>query len=319
MQTNMTSTKDVPPVWDGVEPELHWRAKKREIRLWQEDSDVARERQGVRLFRALQGKAKTMADVLPDDQIKGPLGVEQIIRFFDEQYASHIQLQHEREFEELFYTGARQSDETYAAFILRRQAEMARCETYAHGTLPTHAKGKLLLRQARLTQTQMQRVLTWLEGYRDHVTVGEALRKLDTEMELQTSAVGSGEHSAKSMWQEARRMRWDPTTGMTVIAGGKKQTIRNCSSCTARRTMWASHQRAMLALWPAGHAGPSRALQSQPQQRTAAKTFFVDFQSVDKGSAAQTHSGEYGESFLLLPGNLSIVDTGAVNGLCGLQ
>eukprot|EP00971_Amphidinium_carterae_P190064 3772849-Amphidinium_carterae.2 len=64
---NSTTThKDQPPIRDGNEPELYWRAKKREIRLWQSDTDVARERQGIRPFRALQGKAKLMADVFPD-------------------------------------------------------------------------------------------------------------------------------------------------------------------------------------------------------------------------------------------------------------
>eukprot|EP00971_Amphidinium_carterae_P336232 6472477-Amphidinium_carterae.2 len=468
MQANSATSfhKDQPPVWDGNEPELYWRAKKREIRLWQEDTDVTRERQGIRLFRALQGKAKQLADVLPDTSIKGPLGVESIIHFFDQQYQSHLRLQQEKEFEELFYTGTRASDETFDAFVLRREAETARYEQYAQGALPTHTKGKLLLRQSRLTQAQMSRVLTWLEGFRDHVSVSEALAKLDTEMEMQTMA--GGDHTSKSMWQypedqdflqfaqtevdgewstdwwydeddeelvvlygesndvgyasdgenevwihpwdlenefeaeslqmnlasfaavqkakmDKKRQRGFPSwsgaggksRGLTTFApsgfgkgkhkgkgkgkskdkdkgkykGGDRMSMLRDQRDERRRQGGMTkvkvnklHQR--VRCWRCGqlgHMAASCTLQQQQQQhyaaqsssmtsvsdqaipsrsqpqRNAAKTFFVDFQSVDNGSLAHGCSGEFGHNFLLLPGNLSVVDTGAVNGLCGIQ
>eukprot|EP00971_Amphidinium_carterae_P122615 2427689-Amphidinium_carterae.2 len=464
------NTKDVPPIWDGVDPEVYWRSKRREIRLWQEDSDLAKDRQGVRLFRALQGKAKVMADVLTDAQIRGPHGVEQIIAFFDQQYESHLRLQHEREFDELFFTGTRQNEETFAAYILRRTADMQRYETYALGTLPTHMKGKVMLKQARLSQAQLSRVLTWLDGYRDHISVSEALRKLDAEMELQSSASGA-EHTGKSLWQGSEEMEYaqidagewegaeywqseywwdDQEDPELMILYGEANDAGYASDCDEvwvypwdlyeeldgealelNLASFAAVQRAKMekrkqrgfpswgkdskkgltTFWPSsfgkskgkskgkgksknkdkdkgkdrfsalrdqrddrrrqngmmrvpaaklhqrvrcwrcgqmGHMAANCSMQSHPQQmqhfaanesaaaasssrltqqqqqqqqtqRTAAKTFFVDFQSVDKGIAAQVHTGEFGNNFLLLPGNLSIVDTGAVNGLCGIQ
>eukprot|EP00971_Amphidinium_carterae_P190065 3772849-Amphidinium_carterae.3 len=58
---------------------------------------------------------------------------------------------------------------------------------------------------------------------------------------------------------------------------------------------------------------------SWPAPHPACHSSVVDFQSVDEDTAAHTQmSGEFGENFLLLPGKLSVVDTGAVNGLFSL-
>ena len=52
---------DPPPTWNGENPEKEWRSMRRELTLWIEDSELRPAKQGVRLWRSLQGKAKVLA------------------------------------------------------------------------------------------------------------------------------------------------------------------------------------------------------------------------------------------------------------------
>eukprot|EP00971_Amphidinium_carterae_P033304 655836-Amphidinium_carterae.1 len=61
---------DPPPTWDGESPELRWRSIRRSLVLWSEDTEVPKARQGLRLYRSLQGKAATMGELMTDDSIR---------------------------------------------------------------------------------------------------------------------------------------------------------------------------------------------------------------------------------------------------------
>eukprot|EP00971_Amphidinium_carterae_P134455 2664499-Amphidinium_carterae.2 len=109
--------------------------------------------------RAMRRRWRTFFPTQASRGQQGP--VELIIAFFDVQYESHLRLQHEREFEELFYTGTRQGDETFASFILRWEAEMSRYGAYAHGTLPTHIHYEQAIYET-MDRSEFQRCRLWV-------------------------------------------------------------------------------------------------------------------------------------------------------------
>eukprot|EP00971_Amphidinium_carterae_P319267 6345871-Amphidinium_carterae.1 len=77
---------------------------------------------------------------------------------------------------------------------LLRSAVSTSLKAAASRSCSTQARAQLmrLLRvsaEERVRDSKLK-VLTWLEGFRDHVTVSETLKKVDTEMELQSTAGG---------------------------------------------------------------------------------------------------------------------------------
>eukprot|EP00971_Amphidinium_carterae_P150040 2974122-Amphidinium_carterae.2 len=57
-------SRDQPPIWNGEDPARRWRAMRRERVLWGQDTETPPSRQAVRVFRALQGVAKQLAQQL---------------------------------------------------------------------------------------------------------------------------------------------------------------------------------------------------------------------------------------------------------------
>eukprot|EP00971_Amphidinium_carterae_P249965 4961711-Amphidinium_carterae.1 len=91
--------RDPPPAWDGESPELRWRSTRRALVLWSEDTEVPASRQGLRLYRSLQGKAATMAELMDDNSIRGNEGFQRILKFFDDMYTHHLRMAYDQDFD----------------------------------------------------------------------------------------------------------------------------------------------------------------------------------------------------------------------------
>eukprot|EP00971_Amphidinium_carterae_P352950 6492779-Amphidinium_carterae.6 len=108
----------------------------------------------------------------------------------------------EVDFEQTLFAGHRRHDESFLQFLSRKQLEFTRYEATLTlcGELPSHLRGKLLLRQAHLSTAQSQRILQWLAGSREEIVVRQALSKLDTDVDL--TNVMTGQIAApKSLWE----------------------------------------------------------------------------------------------------------------------
>eukprot|EP00971_Amphidinium_carterae_P336930 6473518-Amphidinium_carterae.1 len=95
--------RDPPPPWDGESPELRWRSTRRSLVLWSEDTEVPKAKQGLRLYRSLQGKAATMAELIEDTSIRGEKGFQNILDFFDNMYTQHMRLAYDQDFDRALY------------------------------------------------------------------------------------------------------------------------------------------------------------------------------------------------------------------------
>eukprot|EP00971_Amphidinium_carterae_P348257 6490405-Amphidinium_carterae.1 len=195
-------SRDLPPVWDGVSPETRWRLVRREITMWAADTETPANRQGVRVWRQLQGRAKELAEPLSDSTLMSSGGLLAVLTHFDTLYHGALQLTAEVDFEQALFAGHRRHDESFLQFLSRKQLEFTRYEaTLTLGEeLPSHLRGKLLLRQARLSTAQSQRILQWLAGSREETVVRQALAKLDTDVDL-TNAMTGQAAAPKSMWE----------------------------------------------------------------------------------------------------------------------
>eukprot|EP00971_Amphidinium_carterae_P271968 5397502-Amphidinium_carterae.2 len=105
----------------------------------------------------------------------------------------------ELDFDAALFSGSRQSGESFLAFVARKTVEFARYEHGAQCQLPDHLKAKVLLRQCKATEKQMQRLLAWLDGQRTEAAVRLALGKLDTDLDVALATGGSID--SKVLWQ----------------------------------------------------------------------------------------------------------------------
>eukprot|EP00971_Amphidinium_carterae_P341895 6480958-Amphidinium_carterae.1 len=175
--------RDPPPAWTGENPG-QWRQVRRDVLLWAADTDLPPIKRGVRFFRQLGGRARLLADGLEDTRLMSTDGLQYVINHFDVIYKDTLEVEKELEGERALFQGQKTSEENFVAYIHRRLVEFARYESVLGEPLPAALKGKLLVRQARLTSSQAQQITTWLDGSRDMVSIQSALCRLDTDRDL---------------------------------------------------------------------------------------------------------------------------------------
>eukprot|EP00971_Amphidinium_carterae_P195442 3878536-Amphidinium_carterae.1 len=105
--------RDQCPVWDGDSPAERWRMVRRSIVLWSEDTELAKAKQGVRLFRSLVGKAAQLGECLSDDEIKSDNGLQKILGYFDQLYDGYLAIARDRDVEETIHGGRKKVSETF--------------------------------------------------------------------------------------------------------------------------------------------------------------------------------------------------------------
>ena len=173
------------PIWGGEKVAHRWKRKRREILLWRDDQpEGVADRLGVRLFRGLVGKAADLAEPIPDSVIRSPDAVDRIIAHFDTLYRGFLDIADDKLFEQALYSGVRLNSEEMITYTSRKIVELTAYEKNAGATLPTNTRGKILLRQARISNSQASKVQIWLSGNRDEASVIQMLCRLDTDNEV---------------------------------------------------------------------------------------------------------------------------------------
>lgn len=193
-------------MWGGVDQADTWRKKRRDIRMWMHDPDVDKKKLGPRLFRACMGRAAELVKALDDETMTSEDGAQQILKYFDKLYSSVMAIQKDEDFDRALYNDFRMNDEDPVAFVTRKQIEFKRYELSAGASLPVGAKGKVFMRQARLSREQSSKVSTCSAGVRDDDAVVKALLRLDTDVDAIAMLTGQSVGS-KNLWVGESDMR----------------------------------------------------------------------------------------------------------------
>ena len=177
-RTEAGRDRDPPPGYDGIDPETTFRQYEKQVALWEFETDVARAKRGVKLLRQLSGIAQTAVDHLEVDQITGEDGVKNLLTALREYFNPHLEVSLPRAFEAAVYGAPRASKETFGEFTKRM--ERAFVNLAKEGVdLPDGARGYIMYRQASLSESQEQRLLTWAQGCYGRKEMTVALRRLD--------------------------------------------------------------------------------------------------------------------------------------------
>eukprot|EP00971_Amphidinium_carterae_P311491 6190931-Amphidinium_carterae.1 len=76
---------------------------RRELVLWGQDTETPPSRQAVRVFRALQGVAKQLAEPISDRELMASNGLAFLIQWFDDLYKGAMELTAEADFEQAVF------------------------------------------------------------------------------------------------------------------------------------------------------------------------------------------------------------------------
>ena len=170
--------RDLPPTYDGTNPEVSLRQYEKAVRLWQFETEAPPKKQGAKLLRALSGTARLAVDDLEFEDIACENGVKNLLSRLKEYYLPHLELSLPRAFESAVYGQPRGVRESFAEYVHRM--DRAFQNLIQEGVdLPKGATGYIIFRQASLSEAQDQKVQTWCEGKYDRDVIIKALRRLD--------------------------------------------------------------------------------------------------------------------------------------------
>ena len=169
--------RNLPPFFDGSDPNLYKRYV-RDIELWRHETDVPKEKHGVKMLRQLSGIARAAADELRVAELINEKGGEAILAKLKEHFDPYLETALPRAFEKTIYAEHRRGKEMIQEFIIRMDAAFK--ELADEGvTLGDKIKGYVIYRHASLTSTQEDQVTIWTAGSFERKNVIKALRKLE--------------------------------------------------------------------------------------------------------------------------------------------
>ena len=170
--------RDPPPPYDGKQPDNSFDRWMKELRLWEFETEIPKEKWGVKILRQLFGSARAAADSLSFEDLACESGRDNLVKALKEHFAPHLESSLPRAFEEAIYRDIRGSRETFGEFVIRMEHAFKELERQGV-KLGDVVLGYVLFRGANLSDVQENQLLTWGEGKYDRATVVKGLRRLD--------------------------------------------------------------------------------------------------------------------------------------------
>ncbi|CAE7730233.1 unnamed protein product, partial [Symbiodinium microadriaticum] len=93
----------------------------KELRLWEFETEIPKEKWGVKILRQLSGSARAAADSLSFEDLACEAGRDNLIKALKEHFAPHLESSLPRAFEEAIYGDVRSSRETFGEFVIRME------------------------------------------------------------------------------------------------------------------------------------------------------------------------------------------------------
>ena len=165
--------RDPIPVWDGVEPELL---------LWQYETRMPVEKQGVRWHRRMPLKcpARAILNLFTNEELRARDGCEKIMAAFDREYKGYTKKVSTETLRcAISRPKPRDPPERFIADISRMTSDTKKYEKAEDVEVPVKIRMRILLEHANLNEAQKDKMQTWCACVEDLATTIANLRKLD--------------------------------------------------------------------------------------------------------------------------------------------
>ncbi|CAJ1392757.1 unnamed protein product [Effrenium voratum] len=134
---------------------------------WELETTLPKARWGLKLYQSFTDKTppRRLADSIPVEKMLTEEGYGLILSALVNYYRPHLDIQGPSSVDRFFYAGDRQKGESFTTFVANKELALQELEMQLGETLNTKVTGRVLLRQAHLTD--FQRELISLKVYGD--------------------------------------------------------------------------------------------------------------------------------------------------------
>ncbi|CAK9085405.1 Uncharacterized protein SCF082_LOCUS40463 [Durusdinium trenchii] len=169
--------KSQVPTWSGA-PNL-LRQWLKSLGLWEQETSLPKSKWGLRLYAALTDDAKRIADTVPMDELVTERGYSAILTALMSKYKPYLEAVGPSSVDSFLYLGERGPKESFAAYLARKEVQRQELESQIGEKLQTLVAGRVLLRQANLTEQQQQLLALKMTTLATYEEVIQSLRPLD--------------------------------------------------------------------------------------------------------------------------------------------
>ena len=175
----VSGERKVVPSWSGSTSTL--RAWLRQLSFWEVDNQIPRKRWGVKLFQAFpEGSIpRRIAEGLPMEVILSESGYGAILTAVLDKFKPYLEAAAPAAVDAFFYQGERSRGETFSSYIAAKELAKQEVENLAGERIPDKIAGRILMRQANLTEAQRESMAIKHNALLSFEEVARALRPLD--------------------------------------------------------------------------------------------------------------------------------------------
>ncbi len=178
--TSQRIIHDVPPVWDGKDPDNQAEPYLKLLRGWLQTTRTQRTQAGMTILHYAYGDLKILINELDIDELTSATSGETVFKHVLNTYKEYLQKKLPKAMEQAIFDdkGNRHGGESMLQYTSKKRTLLKKLDK-AECLLPSTAKGYLLLRGAKLSDRAWDMVETWLQGSYEENDVIDALKKLE--------------------------------------------------------------------------------------------------------------------------------------------
>ena len=167
------------PIWNGNASSL--RSWLKLLALWEFESQVPIEKRGVKLLQSFPegSQPRRTADTVPTQILLSARGYGAILTALFEKYAPFLEASGPQTIDRFLFEGERSKNESFASFIAAKEISRQEMEAQMGERVSDKLCGRILLRQANLTELQREMVMLRGPALRTFDEVANLLRPLD--------------------------------------------------------------------------------------------------------------------------------------------
>ena len=154
----LTQERRSIPTWQGQPGTLRTWLKL--LAHWESETSVPKEKWGIRLYQSFQenSEPRKIADQVPLSDVLSPQGYGLILSSLMTKYKPYLDVAAPAAVDKFFYAGERQKGQTFASFIAAKEVARQELENHLQERVPERIAGRVLLRQAHLSDWQRELV-----------------------------------------------------------------------------------------------------------------------------------------------------------------
>ena len=187
------------PTWDGNPAGL--RSWLRLLGFWEVECTMPKEKWGIKLHQALSGDARKVAESVDPAVLMSANGYAAILTALTTKFKPYLEVAGPLSIDAFFFTGERQQKEAFTNYVARKESQRQELEAQTGAALDPLVGGRILLRQANLSEYQQANLALKNTALLTYDEVVKVLLPLDRIETLTRSGALTGGNATRTYLQ----------------------------------------------------------------------------------------------------------------------